>query len=63
MIWSDSTSFIPSIYRPPSPNLPSKTVLFCLQAKNNSLASYYDPSNSVSPELAEAMPDVDTVFW
>ncbi|KAL8279114.1 hypothetical protein RQP46_008572 [Phenoliferia psychrophenolica] len=38
-------------------------MLFCLQAKNNSLSSYYDSANVVSPQLAESMPDVDTVFW
>ncbi|KAM0748766.1 glycoside hydrolase [Meredithblackwellia eburnea MCA 4105] len=38
-------------------------MLFCLQAKNNSLSSYYDPSNTVTPQLAASMPDVDTVYW
>ncbi|KAK4703569.1 hypothetical protein P7C70_g2649, partial [Phenoliferia sp. Uapishka_3] len=38
-------------------------MLFCLQAKNNSLSSYYDASNIVSAQLAEQMPEVDTVFW
>ncbi|KAH9821762.1 family 20 glycoside hydrolase [Melampsora americana] len=39
-------------------------MLFCLEAKNNSLGAYYDSNHSISPELVQSIPpEIDLVYW
>lgn len=39
-------------------------MLFCLEAKNNSLGAYYDSNHLISPELVQSIPpEIDLVYW
>lgn len=54
---------LPSLYSPLT-LARSKTVLFCLPAKNNQLSGYYDPNSVVTQDLTDSIPsDLGTVFW
>ncbi|CAO1635341.1 unnamed protein product [Sympodiomycopsis kandeliae] len=38
-------------------------MLFCLNAKNNSLLGYYDSAQPSAPEVAGLPPNIDLVYW
>ncbi|EGG08336.1 family 20 glycoside hydrolase [Melampsora larici-populina 98AG31] len=39
-------------------------MLFCLEAKNNSLGAYYDSNHLISNELVQSIPaEIDLVYW